>query len=101
MFGLRACWFEPFPFDRQMPRIEPGRVVLPAAEPGVAPWSLDAGIELPVRRGGLTIGRFVLVPDTPATGAGFSPNARADAISIAEHVGAVVAEDLVSRVSAQ
>src|SRR5437016_13149966 len=48
MFDLRACWFESFPFDAQLPRIEPGRIVLPGAEPGVEPWSCDQGVELPV-----------------------------------------------------
>jgi hypothetical protein len=98
MFGLRACWFEPFPFDGQMPRIEPGRIVLPAAEPGVTPWSLDAGVELPVRHCGLPIGRFVLVPESPTTGVGFAPTARADVISIAARTGALIAEDLRTRV---
>src|SRR5438445_13609558 len=58
MFGLRACWFESFPFDVQLPRIEPGRIVLGADEPGTSSWSLDLGVELPVRHCGLTIGRY-------------------------------------------
>src|SRR4029077_2664586 len=62
MFGLRTCWFESFPFDVQLPRIEPGRIVLPADEPGVPSWSFDIGVELPVRCSGLTLGRYVLVP---------------------------------------
>ncbi|MGZ4115388.1 MAG: amino acid kinase family protein, partial [Actinomycetota bacterium] len=28
LLGLRACWYESFPFGVQLPRIEPGRVVL-------------------------------------------------------------------------
>ena len=89
--GLQACWFEAFPFDAQLPRIEPGRIVLPAAEPGVAPWSFGLGVELPVRFAGLTLGRFVLVPARPTTGIGFSPSARTAAISMAENVGAELA----------
>ena len=96
MLGLRACWFEPFPFDVQLPRIEPGRILLPAAEPGVAPWSLDAGIELPVRFSGLTLGRFVLVPASATSGVGFPPSARSDAISMAEHVGAAVGASMLA-----
>ena len=76
LFGLDACWYEPFPFDRQLPRIEPGRIVLPATEPGIEPWSCDLGVELPVRFSGLTLGRFVLVPSSPTVGVAFSPAAR-------------------------
>ena len=88
MFELCACWFEAFPFDAQLPRIEPGRIVLPAAEPGVLPWSCGLGVELPVRFEGLTLGRFVLVPAFPTTGVGLSPADRKEAISLAANVGA-------------
>jgi hypothetical protein len=97
MFGLRACWFEPFPFDAQLPRIEPGRIVLPATEPGIAPWSCDAGVELPVRFSGLTVGRFVLIPASATVGVAFSPTERAEAIDMAEPVGAVIASSMLGR----
>ncbi len=96
LFDLRACRFEPFPFDEQLPRIERGRIVLPAAEPGVAPWSGADGVELPVRHAGLTLGRFVLVPATPTTGVGFSAAVRADAIEFAAELSLPIAEALVS-----
>ena len=96
MFGLRACWFESFPFDSQLPRIEPGRIVLPAAEPGIEPWSFGTGVELPVRFRGLTLGRFVLVPAEQTTGVGFPPARRAEAISMAETVAAEVAAALLN-----
>jgi hypothetical protein len=96
LFGLQACWFEAFPFDAQLPRIEPGRIVLPATEPGLAPWTYGLGVELPVRFGGLTVGRFVLVPELPTTGVGFSPAGRSEAISMAAAVGAEVATALVN-----
>jgi len=99
MFGLRACWFEPFPFDAQLPRIEPGRIVLPAAEPGVEPWSCDKGVELPVRSNGLTLGRFVLVPATPTTGVVFSHVDRAEAIAMVDPVGEVIAAALLAETS--
>ena len=95
MFGLRDCWFEAFPFDAQMPRIEPGRIVLPAAEPGIAPWAYDAGVELPVRYRGLTLGRFVLAPAATTTGVTFAPRDRAAAIAMAERVGAALGSALV------
>ncbi len=96
MFRLHSCWFESFPFDVQLPRIEPGRIVLPADEPGVASWSGEAGIELPVRHGGLTLGRFVLVPVSPTTGVGFSVTARDEAMSISASVGARIASAVVA-----
>jgi hypothetical protein len=91
MFGLRACWFESFPFDVQLPRIAPGRVVVPADEPGVASWSGESGIELPVRHRSLTLGRFVLVPASRTTGVALPSSARAEAMSMAASVGARIA----------
>jgi hypothetical protein len=96
IFGLRACWFESFPFDAQLPRIEPGRVVLPAAEPGIEWWSLDAGVELPVRFSSLTLGRFVLVPASPTCGVALSPTERATAIAMVEPVAAVIANVMLA-----
>jgi hypothetical protein len=92
MFDLRGCRFEPFPFDSQLPRIETGRIVLPEAEPGLEPWSLDAGVELPIRCRGLTVGRYVLLPRTRTAGVALSPRLRRDAIALAAELGdAVVA----------
>jgi len=96
LFGLRACWFEAFPFDGQLPRIEPGRIVLPATEPGVEPWSCDAGVELPVRFRGLPLGRFVLVPARPTTGVGLSPAGRTEAIAMAVGVGTEIAAAMLN-----
>lgn len=87
MLGLLWCRFEPFPFDGQRPRIEPGRIVLPAAEPGIAEWRGEPGVELPVHYRGLMLGRFLLVPATTTTGVGFAPGDRAVAIAMAAHVG--------------
>jgi hypothetical protein len=92
--GLADCWFEPFPFDTQLPRIEPGRIVLPAAEPGLEPWTLDAGVELPVLYRDLTVGRFVLLPRTRTSGVAFDADVRADAIALTLPVGAAVAAEL-------
>jgi hypothetical protein len=96
MFGLRACWFESFPFDVQLPRIEPGRIVVPADEPGVASWSGEAGIELPVRHCSLTLGRFVLVPAAPTTGVALAAAARDEAMAMAASVGTRIAAALVA-----
>ncbi len=88
--GLRACWFEPFPFDALLPRIEPGRIMIPAAEPGTRPytsWQSTHGVELPVRYGALTLGRFVLVPHVSTCGVALPPESREDAIAVARLVG--------------
>lgn len=93
-FGLLDCWFEPFPFDVQLPRIETGRIVLPATEPGVKPWRHTGGVELPVRLHGLTIGRFILVPVAPTCGVALSPEDRARAIDLADEIAPTIATDL-------
>jgi hypothetical protein len=95
LLDLRACWFEPFPFDTQLPRIEAGRIVLPVAEPGVAPWS-SVGVELPVVANGLNVGRFVLEPAAATVGVIFSPSARDRALAMAGRLGAPVAAALIS-----
>jgi hypothetical protein len=94
LLDLQACWFEPFPFDTLLPRIERGRIVLPTPEPGVAPCA-DAGIELPVRATGLTLGRFVLVPQQPSVGVAFAPSARERVIALAALAGPLVAHALI------
>ena len=96
MLGLRGCWFEPFPFDVQLPRIESGRIVLPPDEPGVRSWALDMGVELPVRYSGLTLGRYVLVAASPTTGVDFSPASRAEALSMVAPVGSLIAAAMVA-----
>jgi len=93
-FGLIDCWYEPFPFDRQLPRIEPGRIVLPGAEPGIDSWNIGTGIELPVRWGNLPLGRFVLVPASPTTVVGLSPTDRTHATAIATEVAPTIAAAL-------
>ena len=95
LLDLRACWFEPFPFDELLPRIEHGRITLPMPEPGVAPCS-NFGVELPVRMNGLTLGRFVLVPPKPSVGVVFSPTARDQALALAERLGPPLAVALRS-----
>jgi hypothetical protein len=97
MFGLKDCRYESFPFDAQLPRIEPGRILLPSAEPGLAPWEPGYGVELPVRTDGLTLGRFVLVPSGGSTcGAALSPRCRATAISLAERLAPVIAAAILA-----
>jgi hypothetical protein len=91
MFELRECRYEPFPYDAQLPRIEPGRIRLPAAEPGVARWQPGDGVELPVEADGLTLGRFVLVPPAHGSGVALSPRGRDDAIGLARRLAPLIA----------
>ena len=92
LFDLRACWFELFPFDTALPRLEAGRLSVAADEPGV-PVS-HAGIELPVRLNGLTLGRIVLFPRAQSVGVVFTPTARDRAIAMADELAAPVAAAL-------
>jgi len=94
LLDLRACWFELFPFDNQLPRIEQGRIVLPVPEPGIAPWS-DSGVELPVVANGLNVGRFVLEPAVATVGVVFPPSARERVMAMANQIGAPVAVALI------
>jgi hypothetical protein len=94
MFDLRDCRFEPFPFDTQLPRIEPGRIILPGDEPGLEPWSLDGGIELPIRFRDLTVGRYVLSPRIRTSGVALSPTGRWVAIALATDLGEIIAARL-------
>lgn len=96
VLDLLGCRFESFPFDTQLPRIEPGRIVLPADEPGLAPWSFEAGIELPIRFRDLTVGRFVLLPRERTVGVTLSPSRRWDAIALASDLGETVAARIQS-----
>jgi hypothetical protein len=91
MLDLSGCWFEPFPFDVQLPRIEPGRIVLPANEPVVGPCQVNRGVELPLRCNGLTLGRFVLAPRKPTVGVALPSNAREEAIRLADEFATTLA----------
>jgi hypothetical protein len=97
LLSLAHCWYEPFPFDRQLPRIERDRIVLPGREPGIAPWRLGEGVELPVRYGNLTLGRYVLVPRVDTCGVSFPGPARIFAIELATHAGHAIAETLIDQ----
>lgn len=89
LLALADCWFEPWPYDRQLPTIARGRVILPADEPGTigySSWSTADGVGLPVLRGGLEIGRFVLVPRIPTVGLDWSPELRERALELAARI---------------
>jgi len=96
LLDLDGCWYEPFPFDVQLPRLESGSIVIAAAEPGVAPWRAGTGVELPVRFDGLTLGRFVLVPKRETCGVAFPAHLRATAIATAAQAAPRIAESLLT-----
>ena len=84
--GVVACDYEPFPFDATLPRIAPGRVVLPAAEPGIvsyARWSPADGVEVPVYSDGLLLGRFVVHGERATCGVAIPPETRAEMLELA------------------
>jgi hypothetical protein len=101
LLGLEACWFERWPYDALLPTIAPGRVILPADEPGVrsyASWTADDGVSVPVRVRGFEVGRFVLVPSTPSVGIDWSPSQRADVLELTAECGGTLTENIDRRV---
>src|SRR5262245_24396831 len=89
LLALADCWFEPWPYDRQLPPITPGRVMLPADEPGTvgySEWCSADGVGLPVIRAGLEVGRFVLLPRIPTVGIDWSPELRAEALDLVARI---------------
>jgi len=95
LFDLRACWFEGFPFDTPLPRLEPDRIARPVDEPGIPAVSY-AAIELPVRLNGLALGRIVLLPTARSVRTVFTPAARERAIAMAAELAAPVAAALTT-----
>jgi hypothetical protein len=87
LLGLADCWFEAWPYERQLPTITRGRVILPADEPGTlgySEWSTVDGVGLPVMSGGLEVGRFVLLSRLPTVGIAWSPELRGYALDEVE-----------------
>jgi hypothetical protein len=98
---LAQCSFEPWPFDALLPRIERGRIVLPADVVGArsyGAWRAEDGIELPVRVQELQLGRFVLVARAATTGVAVSISSRDRALDIAERCATALAARLTEGV---
>jgi hypothetical protein len=94
---LAQCSFETWPFDALLPRIERGRIVLPADVVGArsyGAWQAEDGIELPLRIHELQLGRFVLVARKVSTGVAFPISSRDRALDIAERCATVLAARL-------
>lgn len=91
VLGLWFCRFQRGPLDRPLPRLTRQGVSVP---PGVPPLTSDPNswaVELPVLSGEREMGRFVLVPHEPDATGGFAPDARRDAIALADQLGAALA----------
>jgi hypothetical protein len=103
LFDLRACWFEAFPFDTPLPRIEAGRIMVPDEQPGSPPTSYTS-IELPVRLDDLPVGRIVLLPSAQTLRLVASPSARETALELAAvlsvPIGALLKDDNTARFGA-
>ena len=98
---LAQCWFEQWPFDALLPRIERGRIVLPADVVGArscGAWMAEDGIELPVRIQALQVGRFVLVARAATTGVALPISSRDRALDIAERCASALAARLTEGV---
>jgi len=92
---LVSCAFEAWPFDALLPRVERGRVVIPADEIGARSyraWVPADGIELPLRVNALQIGRFVLVARIATTGVALPATDRERALDIAEACAASLSD---------
>ena len=88
---LWFCHFQREPVDHPIPRLTRHGVTVPA---GVPPFTSDPNswaVELPVHVGARDVGRFVLVPHEPAAAGGFTPDARRDALALADQLGASLA----------
>jgi hypothetical protein len=98
---LAQCSFEPWPFDALLPRIERGRIVLPADVVGArsyGAWQAEDGIELPLRIHELQLGRFVLVARDATRGVAFPISSRDRALDIAERCATLLAARLTKGV---
>ena len=94
--GVTACTYEPFPFDVTLPRVAPGRIVLPADEPGVrsyAAWSARDGVEVPVYDHHLLLGRFVVHADAATCGVAIPPASRAHMLELADRAALTARRD--------
>ena len=90
-FRLRDCWFERPPYVATFPRMERNGTVI-ATEHWYARGELELprdGVELCVIGGGVTLGRFVLVP---TRGVGVSAERRIIGIALADQLGVAMAQ---------
>lgn len=91
VLGLWFCRYQREPVDHPIPRLTRHGVTVPA---GVPPFTGDPNswsVELPVHVGEREVGRFVMVPHEPAAAGGFTPDARRDALALADQLGAALA----------
>ncbi len=91
VLDLWFCRYQRAPLDHPLPRLSRHGVTLPAEVPPITGDPNSWAVELPVTAGGRDLGRFVLVPHTPNAAAAFTPDARRDAVALADQLGAALA----------
>jgi hypothetical protein len=91
MLGLWFCRFQQEPLERPLPRLTRQGVTVPSGVPPVTGDPNTWAVELPVSADGQEWGRFVLVPHDVNAAGRFEPDARRDAVALADELGAVLA----------
>ncbi|MBV8952249.1 MAG: DUF4118 domain-containing protein [Actinobacteria bacterium] len=94
LLGLRGARWERPPYDSDLPVLRHGRILVASRGSGGRDRLLHAPgnqVALPVWGEGRELGRFVLVAPFDATGASFDPRDRADAVALADQLGAALA----------
>ncbi len=88
---LRDCRFERLPFREDLPELTHQGVRVPPTDDGRA---APGRVSLPVFGAGHPIGRFVLGLEPGATGISLPPEDRALAVSLADQLGTVLANEI-------
>lgn len=87
---LWFCRYQAEPLDRPLPRLTRKGVTVPSEVPPLTGDPNSWAVELPVLAGERDLGRFVLVPHDPNAAGGFTPDARRDALALADQLGAAI-----------
>ena len=91
LLDLWTCRFRREPPDAPTPRLTRTGVTVPPGAPALTADPTTWTLELPVTAGRVDLGRFLLVPHEPRPAGGFDPEARRDAVALADQLGAVLA----------
>lgn len=89
--GLWFCRYQRAPLDHPVPRLTRHGVTVPAGVPPLTNDPNSWAVELPVVVGDRDLGRFVLVPHEVNAAGVFEPDARRDALALADQMAAALA----------